>query len=155
MLKDLDVHCQLFVVVSDHDRATCHRIRRAEIFEKLLPGVPYRPNDPEHELPSNFNLLLKADGVGIGTTRLDVRAGGIGIMRLVAIDSLSQGQGHGRTLTELVEEFARARGVTKVLLNALPTSVGFYTKHGYVPEVWDPSETVGPYKDEVQMSKVL
>ena len=91
----------------------------------------------------------------MGTTRLDMRPDGTAVIRLVAISKIGQGAGHGRVLVNMVEDFARQKGVKKFLVNADPNAAGYYEKLGFAREDWDPSELVGISSNSIQMSKML
>jgi N-acetylglutamate synthase-like GNAT family acetyltransferase len=65
------------------------------------------------------------------TVRLDARPEGKTIVRLVAIVSHLQRQGHRRVLMNLVEELAKALGLKELLVHAAPDAVGFYQQLGY------------------------
>jgi len=56
---------------------------------------------------------------------------------------------------ETLEEFAREKGFSKLVLNSAQEAVGFYERLGYVRESWDPSELTGISANSVQMSKSL
>jgi GNAT superfamily N-acetyltransferase len=58
----------------------------------------------------------------------------------VAIDAELQGQGHGRALSDLVENYARRLGIRTLYVNAAPEAVGYYEKLGWTPESWDNAE---------------
>ena len=141
----------LIQVVSDDDWKAYHAIRRAGLFE----GQQYDENHPDDRLETNVPLLLKCDNHPVGTVRLDMREGNIAIVRLMAIKHEAQRHGHGQYMLMLIEEFARAEGVNKLLLNAAPEAEGFYMKLGFSPEVWDENELVGIAKNCMQMSKVI
>ncbi len=145
----------LAVVTTPEEWEDYHRIRRQELFEaKGRIGI-YDQNRPEERAPGNYPLLLKIRGNGIGTTRLDVRPDGTAVIRLVAITKIGQGAGHGRVLANMVEDFARQKGVKKFLVNADPNAVGYYEKLGFEREDWDPSELVGISANSIQISKSL
>ena len=131
-----------------------HKIREAELFQGRS-GKKYNPNNPDEHLSNNFPLLLKLNGRGIGTTRLDVREDGTAVVRLVAITKNEQGKGHGRVLQERVEQLAREKGAKRLLTNAAPEAIGFYEKLGFVRDSWDPSELTGIAETCIQMSKTL
>lgn len=145
----------LVVVSTAEDWEAYHQIRRQELFEAKGHVGIYDPNRPGERMPGNYSLLLKYRGEGMGTTRLEVRGGGIAIVRLVAVPKADQGRGHGRVLAEMVEKFALEKGVQKFLLNADPNAVGYYEKLGYIRENWDPSELVGIASNCIQMSKKI
>jgi len=112
------------------DWAAYHRIRRLVLFE-ARGRFDYIPDGPEEIKAENLSLLLKYLEEPIGTVRLDARPEGKAIVRLVAIASRLQRQGHGRVLMNLVEELAKALGLKELLVHAAPDAVGFYQKLGY------------------------
>jgi len=57
-------------------------------------------------------------------------------LRLVAIRGDLQRRGHGRILLRLAEEAAHALGRTEIVINAHPTSLGFYLTNGYREGEW-------------------
>jgi GNAT superfamily N-acetyltransferase len=57
-------------------------------------------------------------------------------LRLVAIRRDLQRRGHGRILLRLAEEAAHALGRTEIVINAHPTSLGFYLANGYREGEW-------------------
>lgn len=151
----MDINYKLVQVQSAEDWETYHRIRREELFADGSRPRVYDAARPEEFFPANYPLLLKWNGVGIATTRLDIHAGGLAIVRLVAVTKSAQGQGHGRVLAEMVEAFAQTLGVTKFVLNARVSAVGYYRRLGYVFESWDPAELASSSDRCVQMSKTL
>ena len=100
-------------------------------------------------------LLLKFRGVPIGTTRLDFLGNKEGVIRLVAIRADYQNAGHGRVLSAMVEEQAKADGIATLFVNAAPEALGYYEKTGYERHGWSPSELVGIAADCIQMRKRL
>ena len=146
---------QLALVTEAGDWETYHSIRRAELFEARGRIGVYDANHADERVPDHLPLLLKWNGRGIGTTRLDVRAGGLAVVRLVAITKPEQRKGHGRVLAARTEDFARRKAVTKLIVNAAATAVGFYERIGFVRETWDPAELIGWNADSVQMAKAL
>ena len=131
-----------------------HAIRKQELFD-ARGRDNYDSNRPEERQPGNFSLLFKAGDVGIGTARLDTRSSDMGVVRLVSITRSEQSKGYGRILMETLEEFAREKGFSKLVLNSAQEAVGFYERLGYVRESWDPSELTGISANSVQMSKSL
>ena len=99
--------------------------------------------------------LFKRDGNPIGVMRLDIRDGGIGIFRLVAITAGEQRRGHGRVMARLAEERARAFGLRILYVNAAEDAVGFYEKTGWSRYSWDPTELAGIAIACIQMRKLL
>jgi GNAT superfamily N-acetyltransferase len=145
----------LAVVTRPEDWDAYHSIRRVELFEARGRIGVYELDHPDERAPNHFPLLLKWNGRGIATTRLDLREHGLAIVRLVAVVKSEQRKGHGRALAARTEAFARERGVTKLLVNAAAEAVGFYERIGFVRESWDAAELVGWNADSVQMAKPL
>jgi len=146
---------ELAVVTRPEDCDAYHFIRRVELFEARGRFGVYDPDHRDERAPNHFPLLLKWNGRGIATTRLDVRQSDLAIVRLVAVVKAEQRKGHGRALAARTEAFARDRGVTKLLVNAAADAVGFYERIGFVREPWDRAELVGWNADSVQMAKTL
>jgi len=146
---------ELVVVTRPDDWEAYHAIRRVELFEARGRIGVYDRGHPDESAPGHFPLLLKWNGRGIATTRLDVRAAGVAIVRLVAVVKTEQRKGHGRALADRTEVFARDRGVTRLLVNAAADAVGFYERIGFMREVWNAAELIGWNADSVQMAKSL
>lgn len=145
---------ELVLASSPADWERYHEIRNEVLFEGRGRHSVYNPNNPDEHAPNNFPLLLKLNGVSIGTTRLDVRTDGTAIVRLVAITKDEQSKGHGTALQKMVEDFAKNKGVKKLLVNSAPDAVGFYEKIGFTHESWNPNELRGISAGSVQMSKL-
>ena len=144
------------VKISDkRDWAQYHEIRRITLFEEKGRVNVYDPNHADEYLENNHPLLLKFKGDGIGTTRLDDRKDGTGIVRLVAIKSAMHGHGHGRKLSQLTQEYAKTLGMNTLYVNAAPEAIEYYKATGWKPFPWDPSELTGIAKDCIQMSIAL
>jgi N-acetylglutamate synthase-like GNAT family acetyltransferase len=146
---------QLVEVKERGDWVAYHSIRRRELFE-AKGRSNYNPHHPDEFAPHHHCLLLKYKGVGIGTTRLDVYESTEGVLRLVAITKSLQGKGRGWTLLKMVGELAQQKHcITKLLVNADPSAVGFYRKQGFQEDSWNPAELVGISANAIQMSKRL
>ncbi len=146
---------ELAVVTRAEDWDVYHSIRRVELFEARGRFGVYDPDHVDERAPNHFPLLLRWNGRGIATTRLDIREAGLAIVRLVAVTKAEQRKGHGRALAARTEGFARDRGVSRLLVNAAADAVGFYERIGFVPESWDATELVGWNATSVQMAKTL
>ena len=112
---------QLITVSEADDWAAYHDIRRKILFE-ARGKFAYDPNHPDEYDPKNKPLLLKFRGVPIGTTRLDFLRTKEGVIRLVAIKTEYQNAGHGRVLSTLVEDRAKANGITTLFAKCGPGS---------------------------------
>jgi N-acetylglutamate synthase-like GNAT family acetyltransferase len=115
----------------------------------------YDDKHGDEYLPSNHPLLLRLKRRAIGTARLDDFGNGTGAVRLVAIVADLQRQGHGRKLAELVEDYARDLGITKLFVNAAPDAISYYEKLGWHRFRWNPEELTGIASGATQMTKNL
>jgi N-acetylglutamate synthase-like GNAT family acetyltransferase len=141
-------------VKSERDWHEYHSIRRKVLWEHR--GLSnYDENHADEYNPSNHALLLRFNGRAIGTVRLDDFGNGTGAVRLVAIAPEFQGQGHGRALSDFIENYARRLGIQSLYVNAAPEAVGYYQRLGWKPEIWDKAELVGIASECLQMSKRL
>ena len=146
---------ELVEIRAQGDWRVYHDIRCTVLFEGRGRIGVYREDHEDELKPTNHPLLLKLDGAGIGTTRLDELGAGRGVVRLVAIRQDLQRRGHGRHLSVMVEEFAVRLGMGALYVNSARAAVGFYEKMGWQPYSWDPDELRGIAEDCVQMIKRL
>ena len=121
------------------------------LFEEKGRFNVYDPDHVDEYLENNHPLLLKVNGVGIGTTRLDDFKDGTGVVRLVAIRIGLRGQGHGKKLSELTQEFAKTLGIRTLYVNAAPEAVDYYKATGWELFSWNPAELTSIAKDCIQM----
>jgi N-acetylglutamate synthase-like GNAT family acetyltransferase len=124
----------LILVESTDDCVAYHRIRQLVLFGG---SDEYISNGPEEVKNENLSLLLKHRQEPIGTVRLDQKEDGKAIVRLVAIASHLQRQGHGTVLMHHVERLAVSFGFKELLVHAAPDASGFYVKLGYSPYSFD------------------
>lgn len=147
--------CELRQVTSPEDWEAMHAIRLAVLFSpERRPGFNYNRAHPHDTDPAHTKFLLMLDGRPVGTTRLDPRGEG-GIVRLVAIVPDLQRQGLGSAMEGAVVDFARARGMKRLWVNAANDAVGFYEKRGWSPQVWDEQELATFAVNCLQMTKPL
>ncbi|WP_245294346.1 GNAT family N-acetyltransferase [Rhizobium aegyptiacum] len=110
---------------------TYHAIRQHVLFE--LRGLDgYDDAHPDEHARGHIPLLLRKDGVALGTVRLDLSDGTTGIVRLVAIMPQYQRQGLGRILMFEVERLSAQHGLSRLEVHAAPDAVLFYQKLGWV-----------------------
>jgi N-acetylglutamate synthase-like GNAT family acetyltransferase len=120
----------LIRAASEADWQIYHAIRRSVLWEERGRGG-YDEARPEERLHHHHPLLLTFNGQGCGTTRLDDLRDGTGIVRGVAISAILRGQGHGRILNAMVEEYARKLGIGTLFVNAAADAEGFYAATGW------------------------
>jgi GNAT superfamily N-acetyltransferase len=148
-----DAYRLIDVASGDHWRAY-HAIRRTVLWE-AHGHAGYDENHPDDRMPHHYPLLLAFNGKLIGTTRIDDRRDGTGIIRLVAISEDHQRYGHGRHLSRLCDAYARRLEVGVLYVNAASEATSYYEKMGWHPHVWDLKELTGIVHGHVQMRKIL
>jgi N-acetylglutamate synthase-like GNAT family acetyltransferase len=141
-------------VETAEDWRQLHAIRRAVLFPPGRHKFEYNENHPDDRVEGNVPYLLLLDGAPIGVVRLDKR-GSLGVVRLVAIRSERQREGHGRIMSDLIDAEALRLGITELRVNAAADAVGYYEKTGWTRGSWDPTELTGVAASCVQMTKVL
>jgi N-acetylglutamate synthase-like GNAT family acetyltransferase len=147
---------ELVKVTTENDWRAYHSLRRHVLWEARGRNG-YDEKRPAEYAAANHPLLLKLGGRPIGTTRLDDLGDGRGVVRLVAIAADVQRRGHGRALSVLVEDYARALGMKTLLVNADPEAVGYYEKIGWTACTWDVAELTGIAADckQIDQASVL
>jgi N-acetylglutamate synthase-like GNAT family acetyltransferase len=150
----LPLSYELIEVRTERDWREYHSIRRRVLWERR-GRTNYDDNHADEYSVANHPLLLRWTGRAIGTVRLDNFGNGTGAVRLVAIEPDLQRQGHGRVLSDCVENYARRQGIQILYVNAAPEAVGYYETLGWKPELWGEAELVGIASENRQMSKRL
>lgn len=118
-----------------------HRVRRTALFQQSVSEyTPHYHDALYHRSAQRHQLLLKWKGVAVGVTTLDRFPDGTAATRAVAIADEFQGQGHGRALGILTQEFAKLQGTTSLCVNAGAHTVGFYASLGFERKMWDRNE---------------
>lgn len=146
---------ELRLVSTPQDWAAMHRLRRDVLFAPFRKqGVVYDENHPDDRDRANLPFLLLVDGRPAGITRLDLQ-GDIAVVRLVAIAPELQRQGHGRAMSERVDQEARRRSIRLLRVNAAPEAVGFYEATGWQRREWDREVLSGIAADCIQMERKL
>ena len=146
---------ELRQVSTPKDWAAMHRLRRDVLFAPFRKqGIVYDDNHPDDRDPGNLPFLFLLAGRPAGITRLDLQ-GDTAIVRLVAIAPELQRQGHGRAMSECIDQEARRRGVRLLRVNAAPEAVGLYEATGWHRREWDREELSGIAADCIQMEREL
>jgi predicted GNAT family N-acyltransferase len=106
-------------------RAEAQRVR--ETVFVVEQNVPAEIELDEWDERCDHALAYDADGRVVGTGRLlpDGHVGRMAVLRE------ARGQGVGRQLLEALIERARARGMTRVVLNAQTHAAAFYARFGF------------------------
>lgn len=75
-------------------------------------------------------LVVEQDGTLLGVVAVQV-CGDTGLLRSLAVDTNSRGNGLGHALVERAEAHARTRGLVRLVL-LTETAAAFFSRHGYV-----------------------
>jgi predicted GNAT family N-acyltransferase len=110
---------------------------RHEVFV-LEQNVPVALERDQHD-PTADHLLAWVDGEVVGTIRLVEEPGGAAHLGRLVVREPARGSGVGVALVRAVEDRARQRGLSSVVLAAQTYAVGFYERLGYTAygEVFD------------------
>lgn len=141
---------ELTKVETPSDWNAYHAIRREVLFE-ARGNLHYDPDFPDERKPENLPLLLKVDGVALGTVRLDLRPDRVAIVRLVAISAECQRSGHGTVLLKTLATIARSLDVGELRVYAAADAAGFYRQNGFANVTFDPDNR----GSSIQMRKLL
>lgn len=97
----------------------------------LEQGVPVGLEIDEHDADADHVVARLDDGRVVGAGRIVVEPGGVGHLGRLAVLAEVRGAGAGVALVRALEDRARARGLTSVVLAAQVHAVGFYQRLGY------------------------
>lgn len=114
---------------SPEDVATCLRLRWTVFVEEQ--GV--RPSDEldAHDQKDAVHALALLDGVPCGAGRFVFESPGVAKIQRMAVIDDARGRGVGRALLDFLEQEARRRGASRLLLWAQTHARPFYEKAGY------------------------
>jgi ElaA protein len=124
---------QVRLAESREDVATCLRLRWTVFVEEQ--GVrPSEELDAHDRGDDAVHALALLDGVPCGAGRFVLVAPGLAkIQRMAVIDDV-RGRGVGRALLAFLEEEARRRDASRLVLWAQAHACAFYQKAGYAAE---------------------
>jgi predicted GNAT family N-acyltransferase len=108
-------------------------------------GVPASLELDEHDAAAD-HFLAVLDGQAVGAARLLTSPEGVAVLGRLAVRKQARGTGLGVLLVQAVEERARDRGFTSVVLHSQTEAAGFYARLGY--------ESYGPEEMEVGIPHV-
>ncbi len=119
-------------IVGWQDAAALLRTVRLSVFV-YEQGVPESLEWDAHDADAIHALAVDADGAPIGTGRLTVHPP-LGHIGRMAVLKPWRGRGVGSAVLARLLAEARARGITRVVLNAQTHALPFYRRHGFVAE---------------------
>lgn len=101
-----------------------------EILDKR--AVKYTPAALTEKAKTRYILVAEERGRIVGSAQLDNEE-----IKMMFVLPEMQGRGVGKSLVEKIEEYAKGKGLKKIVGNSSLTAVGFYEKLGFVvgPEV--------------------
>ncbi|MBY0500413.1 MAG: GNAT family N-acetyltransferase [Alphaproteobacteria bacterium] len=117
---------------------TYHRIRKEQIHDRYNSLKPYVSHDVEEWEVNHFPLVFtpKSDEDIFGTLRIDLLNDLEASLRWIAIDAPFTGQGLGKKMLSLAENFLQQRNITLVRIPVEPDSKDFYAHLGYTEMFW-------------------
>jgi GNAT superfamily N-acetyltransferase len=134
----------------DEARLQMHKIRE----EVLFTSGEYNRDHADDKNPDNHCFIFLFNNTPVATIRLDFLAPDIAAVRLVAVLPKNQGQKIGSKMLSAIEDYAKERGILKLVINSAINAKKFYDSIGYVTETWiDPGEGISV--PTIQMSKKL
>jgi ribosomal protein S18 acetylase RimI-like enzyme len=125
---------------------------RRQVLRAPWGGQPGSERDALEE-SADHALIENERGRVIAVGRVHLNAPHEAQVRYVAVAAEARGRGHGRRLMAYLEQLARQRGASRVVLNAREDVVPFYRKLGY--EVIGPGPTLFETIKHSRMQKRL
>lgn len=96
-------------------------------------GIPLEGEFHDDKADSDY-ILVHEDGFPVSTCRVRIDEDGFGHVERVATLLEYRGKHYGALGIKAAEDFLKARGVKKVLINSREKALGFYEKLGYTPD---------------------
>ncbi len=124
-----DVRVKL--VESQEEWSACKALRVRVFVQEQ--GVPLEEEFDEHDA-SALHAVALADSRVVGTGRLYSPSPGQYQIGRMAVEPAFRRRGIGGRVLEFLEECARRRGASQVILHAQTYVLAFYLRHGYVAE---------------------
>ncbi len=107
----------------------------------------------DREEKSIHLMICDASRAPIGIGRLHLNSSDEAQVRFMAVEPRFGGRGVGSRILSELENRARSRGATRVMLNARKEATRFYLKHGYV--IVGLAETLFGTVEHVRMEKEI
>ena len=141
---------------NDAEWRSYHGIRRRVLFELRGRGETYDPRHPDESRSGRYPLMFWSDHEAVGVIRVDID-GEIATFRRVAVRDDVQRRGHGRSMLNDAEQFARRLGCLRIESHVDAGAIGFYERCGFdrAADVPPDGETVLMIRRRVSATKVL
>jgi predicted GNAT family N-acyltransferase len=94
-------------------------------------GEPPGSERDDLEASAEHAVIWAADGTALAAGRLHFNTPAEAQIRYMAVSPTAQGRGLGRRIVEHLEQFARRRGATAIVLNSRDAVAGFYHRLGF------------------------
>jgi predicted acetyltransferase/GNAT superfamily N-acetyltransferase len=108
-----------------------------EIREKVLfTSGKYDRHHPDDNNPNHHCFIFMLMNIPVATVRLDFIDSDEVAVRLVAVLPEYQGQKIGSRMLSAVEDFAKQKGITRIVTNAAVDAKAFYEAIGFISENW-------------------
>ena len=121
------------VICNDNETALqMHKIREVVLFTS---GI-YDRNHPDDKNPNNHCFLFLFKNTPVATVRLDFIENNTAAIRLVAVLPEYQNQKIGLKMLSSIEDFAKEKGIVKLVTNSALNATKFYEINGYIFEKW-------------------
>ncbi len=104
---------------------------RYEVLRKPW-NQPENTTKDETENESLHWLIMDEHSIPIATGRLQINSPTEGQIRSMAVQTTKQNAGLGSLMIQTIEEEARRRNLSEIVLDARKEAVPFYIKNGYV-----------------------
>jgi len=96
-------------------------------------GIPEEEECDEHDATA-LHVVALLDGHIVGTARMLTLPKSEAQFGRMAVEPTARRRGIGGSILRFLEDQARSRGVTRVVLNSQIEAVSSYRRHGYVAE---------------------
>jgi GNAT superfamily N-acetyltransferase len=116
-----------------------HTIRE----EVLFTSGKYDRNHADDKNPNNHCFIFLFNNTPVATVRVDFIDNNTAAIRLVAVLPDYQNLKIGSKMLRSIEDYAKERGIVKLVTNSALNATKFYESNGYVFEKWfDPGEGI-------------
>lgn len=109
----------------------------------LFTSGKYDRNHADDKNPNNHCFIFLYNDTPVATVRLDLIGIDTFAIRLVAVLPEYQNRKIGSKMLCAIEDFAKEKGIVKLVTNSALNATKFYESNGYVIKKWfDPGEGI-------------